>query len=68
MMYHFNKNMQTEPNGMLFKTHSKPKNGDFDKFRKPFYAKRTQWYVIGIQIAVEYDVSKKAKNAKRTQS
>ncbi len=39
--------MQNEPNGMLFKTHSKPKNGDFGIFRKPFYAKRTQWYVYG---------------------
>ena len=39
--------MQNEPNGMLFKPHSKPKNRLFDSFTKPFYAKRTQWYVYG---------------------
>ena len=42
--------MQNEPNGMLFKTHSKPKNEDFDKFMKQKYAKRTQWYVIQTQL------------------
>ncbi len=38
--------IQNEPNGMLFKPYSKPKNRLFDNFTKPFYAKRTQWYVI----------------------
>ncbi len=41
-----NSNIQNEPNGMLFKPHSKPKNRLFGNFTKPFYAKRTQWYVI----------------------
>jgi hypothetical protein len=58
---------ENEPNGMLFKPDSNPKNGDFDKFRKPFYAKRTQWYVIGIQIAVEYETLINRKNAKQSQ-
>jgi hypothetical protein len=38
--------IQNEPNGMLPKPYSKPKNRDFGNFTKPFYAKRTQWYVI----------------------
>ncbi len=59
--------MQNEPNGMLFKPDSKPKNRLFGKFTKPFYAKRTQWYVIGIQIAVEYELSKNIKYTKQSQ-
>jgi hypothetical protein len=38
--------MQNEPNGMLFKPHFKLNNGNFGKFMKQKYAKRTQWYVI----------------------
>jgi hypothetical protein len=34
---------------------------------KPFYAKRTQWYVIGIQIAVEYELLINSKNVKQSQ-
>jgi hypothetical protein len=63
----YKQNMQNEPNGMLFKPYSKPENGDFDNFTKPFYAKRTQWYVIGIQIAMEYDLSKNIKYTKQSQ-
>jgi hypothetical protein len=37
---------ENEPNGMLPKPHFKLNNRDFGKFTKPFYAKRTQWYVI----------------------
>ncbi len=59
--------MQNEPNGMLPKPYSKPKNRLFDNFTKPFYAKRTQWYVIGIQIAMEYEIPFNRKNAKQSQ-
>ena len=59
--------MQNKANGMLFKPYSKPKNRLFGNFTKPFYAKRTQWYVIGIQIVVEYELSKNTKNTKQSQ-
>ena len=36
---------QNEPNGMLSKPYSKPENRLFGNFTKPFYPKRTQWYV-----------------------
>ncbi len=58
-----------EPNFLEVKAHSKPKNGAYRQIQENlFYAKRTQWYVIAIQITVEYDLLKKAKNAKQSQS
>ena len=45
-----------------------PKMRIFDKFMKTFLCKTKPNYVIGIQIAVEYELSKNTKNAKRTQS
>ena len=47
----FRRDGQNEPNGMLLKTHSKPKNRLLGNFTIPFYAKRTQWYVIKNQIS-----------------
>ena len=52
---------------MLSKTHFKLNNGDFGNFRGPYYEKQTQWYVIAIKIAVEYELSKNIKNTKQSQ-
>ncbi len=59
--------MKNKPNGMLSKTHFKLNNGDFGNFRGPYYEKQTQWYVIAIKIAVEYELSKNIKNTKQSQ-
>jgi len=44
------------------------KMGIFDKFRTTFLCKTKPNYVIGIQIAVEYEIPFNRKNTKQSQS
>ncbi len=57
-----------EPNFLEDKHDSKPKNGDFDIFYENlFMQNEPNGMLIGIKIAMEYELSENTKNTKQSQ-